>query len=48
MLSADERHAFDIEKLVAKLRKKALVGVLVYEDETGQHECVDYLADMII
>ncbi len=48
LLSTDERHTFDMERLVKKLRRSAIASILVYEDETGHHECIDYLVDMII
>lgn len=48
LLSDNERRYFDVEQLVEKLREKSLVGVIVYEDEKGNHEAIDYLADMII
>lgn len=48
-LPSNERHLLGIDRIFDVLRKKARVGIVVYEpDEDRRDDHLDYLADMVI
>ncbi len=43
-----ERRNLDTQKMIRQMRKKAVISIIVYEDDKDHYENIDYLADMII
>jgi KaiC/GvpD/RAD55 family RecA-like ATPase len=42
------RQTLDTQKIIRKLRDKAAISIVVYEDDTSHHENLNYLADIVI